>query len=118
MTRSTAWVLPADGPRRARSAIASTITGSTGSGANDRTIRRRRIASVSSTCGPRRAGPRSGQLQQVVGRGPAERDQRVAALLVDLGEELGEARIQLLGVQRLVVQHLGVAVVAPDDEGT
>src|SRR5690606_6960825 len=88
-------------------------SGSTRSSLKARTIRRARIASSSSMGASGPVG--SGQLQEIVGRGPAERDQRIATLLVDLREELRVA-LDLLGLERLVIEHLGVGAVAANDE--
>src|SRR3954467_9325478 len=59
--------------------------------------------------GNRSAVP-SDELDQVVGEGPAEGDERVAPLLVDRLEQAVEIRVQLLGLEALVVEGQRVAV--------
>src|SRR5262245_53386789 len=108
---SMPWENPALGARWAALSRRSRTAASTGSGRKLRTIRRRRMTSDSST-----GKGQLLELGQILGHGPAEGDQRVAPLLVDLGEVGRHRRIELLRLEALVVEEAGEAV-ALGDEG-
>src|SRR3954451_2629113 len=109
-TNAQPWLKPADGAWRPSSRMCSSVPGGSGRSWKDRTIRRRRIASSRCT------GGGSAQLGELLGHGPAEGDERVAAALVDGVEQRDDLGVEVLRLEALVVEGQREHAVTGGDE--
>ena len=109
-TKAQPWLFPADGARRARSTSGSIVP-------VRQRVGRERPHHPPAADGvaqlQRATGWELGELGEVFGHGPAEGDERVAPLGVEALEEGGDVGADGLGLQAVVVEHLGVRCRCP-----
>ena len=106
------WEKPADGARRAVSSSSSISAGSIGSVVNSRVIRRRRMSASS---GARSLAQRLPSLTRSSAITQPWAIERATLGDGDVGEQRGDLRLDLLRLQRLVVEEAALAL-GLDDE--